>query len=56
MFKVHKVTTLDVLVMYGSVAFLLYGTFHIGKILGEEKVRAEIGKVCEELKKEEGVE
>lgn len=56
MFKKHEVTTLDVLVMYGSFAFLAYGVFHIGKILGEEKVRAEISKVCEELKDEMGVE
>ncbi len=52
LFKTHEVTTLDVLVMYGSFAFLAYGVFHIGKILGQNEVRDEIVEVCEELKKE----
>jgi hypothetical protein len=56
MFKKHEVTTLDVLVMYGSFALLAYGVFHIGKILGREEVGAELNKVLEELKEGEGVE
>lgn len=52
MFKVHEVTTLDVLVMYGSVALLVYGTYHIGKIVGKEEVAKKLKEVYEEYQKE----
>ena len=52
MFKTHEVTTLDVLVMYGSVALLLFGTYHIGKIVGKEELKKKINDIYEEYKAE----
>lgn len=52
MFKVHEVTTLDVLVMYGSVALLVYGTYHIGKIVGKEEVTKKLKEIYEEYQEE----
>lgn len=52
MFKVHEVTTLDVLVMYGSVALLVYGVYHIGKGVGKEEVVRKLNKIYEEYQEE----
>lgn len=52
MFKTHEITTLDVLVMYGSVALLLFGTYHVGKIVGKEEITKKLNDIYEEYKKE----